>query len=164
MKKVLSCILLFCIICSISAGCEFAAADKDVDFDLSIMTSTLAFAQMQNIMQGPDNFIGKTMKIKGEYSSAYFGKTQQFYHFISVVDQITCCQETMEFILAGKKKTIQDYPYEGDQIELTGTFKKYIEEEKPFYHLVVNDVIVLDGTAIPEASPSTPAHTPAISR
>jgi len=140
MKKVL-CICLSLLLCLLAAGCAKKAIAGFVD--LTAMSSTLVYAEVYNIMTAPDNYEGKTIKMRGLYQANYFEPTKQYYHCVVIADAAACCQQGLEFEWAGKHKYPNDYPQNGAEIEVTGVFGSYEELGQTYYHLTVEEITIL---------------------
>jgi len=142
MKKILSILTGLCLLCALAAGCSGTAKSDMVD--LTALSDTIRSAELANITASPNNYLGKTIKIDGTYQVQYFEPTNQYYHGVLVVDAAACCQQGMEFKWNGEHKYPDDYPQVGTQIELTGVFESYTELGNMYYHLIVDEITVLD--------------------
>ena len=153
MKKYLSILLCLCLPCLLAAGCAQKGGDPATqeparaavpDFvDLTVLNSTMFYAEVSNIMEHLSDYEGKTIKVGGFYRATYFEPTRQHYHIIYAMDATACCpQDIMEFVWTGKHAYPDDYPQEGTPIELTGVFESYEELGETYYHLIVDDIIV----------------------
>ena len=116
---------------------------QKVDIDLSPLSSTLVFAEVNNIMQDPDGYLGKVIKIRGPYAVNYFEETDCFYHFVLVNDDAACCSAGLEFTWNGEHTYPDDYPEQDSMIELVGKFQEYEELGRKYYHLEVDELVVL---------------------
>jgi hypothetical protein len=114
-----------------------------VDLDLSILSSTIAYVEVSNIVSNPNNYLGKTIKMSGTYYPSYGEETGLYYHYVLVGDVAACCQQGMEFIWNGGHAFPDDYPKENDTIEVTGVFGTYKEFDLNYYYLAVSDVKIL---------------------
>jgi len=159
MKKYLSVLLLLCLICASTANCSEQAAAQNgsgnpesqgtpaasvtIDVDLTLLSSTMVYAEVYNIMTNPDNYMGKTIKMKGPYYASYYEKTELYYHYVVVEDATACCQQGLEFIWKGEHKYPADYPEDKTKIEVTGVFGSYDELGKTYYYILVDDILIL---------------------
>lgn len=105
---------------------------EKIDIDLTEMSSTMVYSEVYNIMNDPETYIGKTIKMRGEYYnySSYDGTV--FFPACVIADATACCQQGIEFVLADGK-----YPEEGTEVTVNGTFRAYIDETDggTYYHL-----------------------------
>ncbi|MCL2678389.1 MAG: hypothetical protein FWE85_04985 [Clostridiales bacterium] len=138
MKKYLPVLLLLCLICALAAGCASTREkDPDVNVDLTAMSSTLAKAKTDDILQNPSKYEGDVIKLYAFYFPVTSGgKTTQAISFDA------CCPH-MEFLWKGEHAYPGDYPKAYTKIELTGVFESYVVDEKTYYRLVVDDIIIV---------------------
>ena len=120
----------------------YASVTKNnIDVDLTVLSSTMVFAEVSNIMTKPANYLGKTIKINGLFYSSYYDVNDTMYYFVVVTDATSCCPQGIEFVWS--RKNPEDYPDQSTKIELTGTFSSYNEHGETYYHLLVEDLLVL---------------------
>jgi len=147
MKKYLSILLFICVISIVVTGCSDKAEIIDntdvIDLDISEMSSVLAYSQVVNIYESPDDYMGKTIKLNGLYYASYYDKTDLYYHYVVVGDETLCCQTGLKFVWNGEHTYPDDYPEEQTEIELVGLFGSYEEFGKTYYFLTVDDLSVL---------------------
>lgn len=150
---VLACILLFT---SVFAGCsgkgngendnnktaETVAVSQTVDLDLSQMNTTMVYSQLADMMENPDSYVGKTIKIAGQFTLSENTETKQKYYNVTVIDATNCCRQGLEFIWEDHKYP-DDYPAVNSNIEVTGVFETYDENGLTYCHLISNDVKIV---------------------
>lgn len=103
--------------------------DDRTEIDLTEMNSTMVYSEVQQMMQSPGKYRGKQVRMKGSAASAeYNGKT---YHACLIKDATACCSQGIEYVL-----TEGDYPADGTEITVYGTFDCYEEEGKIYNNLV----------------------------
>ena len=86
------------------------------------------------MMYSPDDYIGKTIKMEGQF--AIYQATDetgalipdQIYFACVIADATACCSQGLEFVLAGEHTYPDDYPELGNEITVTGTFELYEED------------------------------------
>jgi len=159
MRKTLYMLVLFCLILLSASGC----ADNDarsgngssetpgttttevqkVDVDLTVLSSTMVYAEVNNILTNPGNYIGKIIKMSGLYYSSYSDITDLNYHYVVIEDATACCAQGLEFIWSGDHSYPADYPDESVNIEVTGVFGSYDELGSTYYFLTVGSITVL---------------------
>jgi len=149
MKKIL---IVLCTIALIS-GCGQKPPDeieerrvkpassekKTADIDLTVMSGTMVYAEVYNITAAPEDYLGKTVKVKGTYVTDYYDVTDLTYRYVLIADAAACCQQGIEFILTGEYPD-DYYPEEGGAIELQGVFKKYEELGITYYYLETGEI------------------------
>jgi hypothetical protein len=138
-KKCLSIVLFILISLSVTSFAN--PKEETFDVDLTVLSSTMVYAEVLNMMTNPDDYIGKTIKVSGLYAvSLYLG---EYYHFVLVEGVDACCPEGLMFILNGDHSFPDDYPEEMTQIEFAGVFGSYEGFDFPYYYLDVDDFIIL---------------------
>jgi hypothetical protein len=126
-------ILLICLIGVLLTGC---AADKSAVIDLTVMSSTMASAAYDDIVYiNPENYLGRTIKVQGNYTAAFWDVTGRYHHYITTKEEGGCCPGSFEFILSGDG----GYPREGRRVELTGVFSRYTEHGRTTYYLAADE-------------------------
>ena len=103
------------------------------DVDLTLLSSTMVYSEVYNMMCYPENYIGKSVKMNGSYTSFYDEATDKHYCACIIMDATACCAQGIEFELADDHLVYpQDYPNEGDPICVVGTFETYNEGENRY--------------------------------
>jgi hypothetical protein len=117
---------------------------ESVDVDLTLLSSTMVVSVMNDIMSKPNEYLGKTFKVRGPYYASYYDVTDQFYHLVYFEDAQACCIQAMEFEWQGDHAYPDDYPAPETKIEITGVFGSYEELDSTYYYLAVDDIVVLE--------------------
>ena len=104
-----------------------AAAFANVDVDLTKMSATMVYSEVYNMMVVPDDYLGKTVRMSGQFQ-VYEGEGRNYY-VVLIADATACCQQGMEFVLAGDYSWPDDYPAAGTEVTVTGVFDTYYEGE-----------------------------------
>ena len=168
MKKHLSLFLTLGLICIFAAGCtdrdafnaeSFASESENgnpeklqssvsagvsVDVDLTVLSSTMVYAEVYNMMVRPDDYIGKVVKMRGPYYASYYDETGKYYHYVIIEDATACCQQGLEFIWDGGHTYPDDYPENNKNIEVVGVFGSYEELGSTYYYLAAADISILE--------------------
>jgi uncharacterized membrane protein YcgQ (UPF0703/DUF1980 family) len=97
--------------------------------DLTVLSSTMVYSEVYNMMCYPENYVGKTIKMSGQYSVYHDESTDKYYHACIIMDATACCSQGIEFELTDDYKYPDDYPELCDQICVIGTFETYQEGE-----------------------------------
>lgn len=118
-------------------------AEGDADVDLTILSSTMVFGEVFNMVTNPEEYLGKSIKIRGEYYSYYDSETDNTYFFVIIADALGCCQQGLEFTLNDDHTFPEDYPEDGKEVEFIGVFDKYEELGNTYYYLLVDEIIIL---------------------
>lgn len=127
MKKFL-CMLLLAVM-AVSAGCggetaETKAAKKEIDVDLTKMSSTMVYSEVSNMVSNPDQYLGKRVRMNGVSTVYTDPATGQVYYTCLIQDATACCSQGIEFVLKDG-----NYPEAGTEVVVTGKFATYYEGE-----------------------------------
>lgn len=132
MKKWLA--MLFSVLFVLAlAGCSETPKYTKVKVDLTKMNSTMVYSEVSNMVNSPDKYRGKTVRMKGTFN-VYPGDGRNYYACL-ITDATACCQQGMEFVLAGDYEYPKDYPEPGTEIIVTGIFDTYKEGEYMYCQL-----------------------------
>ena len=119
-----------------------SAAAAEVDVDLTKLSKTMIYSEVYNMMSTPEDYIGKTVRMNGQFAR-YQGMDadgqplpDQLYFACVIADATACCQQGLEFILAGEAKYPDDYPNLGSNITVVGKFQTYTEDQYQYCHLI----------------------------
>ncbi|QWT18169.1 hypothetical protein KPC83_03300 [Collinsella sp. zg1085] len=104
-----------------------------VNVDLTHLNAMMIFSQIGYMNQNRDQFIGKTIKIKGNFDS-YDNNGRRFYGVL-ITDTTGCCTTGLEFSSAEEKAYPADYPEIGNEMTVTGVFDTYTEEDITYIYL-----------------------------
>ena len=143
--------IILCALCVIILSMSLitpvlAEGQQFIDLDLSVMSGTMVYAQIYNMMVDPDPYLGKMIRLSGLYT--FFEDTTAgiIYHACIVPDATACCAQGIEFIWAGEHQWPDEYPAEGSTILVTGRLEMYEEDGSLYLHLVDADVEWENGT------------------
>jgi hypothetical protein len=131
-----------CSICLLAAGCAARVVTGGA-VDLTEMSATMVYAEVFNMVTESDDYLGRTIKVRGPYSPLYYDETGDYYHYVEITDATGCCPQGLEFIWSGEHAYPEDYPPERTDVELTGVWKSYQELGETYYCLTVEDLVVL---------------------
>ena len=109
--------------------------ETDVDVDLTKMSSTMVYSEVYAMMTDSKQYLGKTVRMRGEFSGFYDKYSDQYYFACLIRDAMACCAQGLEFVLTDDYSYPEDYPARGTEITVTGTFNSYQEGNFTFYHL-----------------------------
>ena len=107
-------------------------SDSGIDVDLTVLSSTMVYSEVYNMMYHPEQYIGKTVKMKGMFTMFHDDTTNKNYFGCIVKDATACCAQGIEFELTGDYAYPDDYPAEGNDICVIGTFATYEEGENTY--------------------------------
>ena len=115
---------------------EPAQTSEGLDVDLTTLSSTMVYSEVYNMMYEPDRYVGKRIKMDGQFAVYEDPNTGAVYTACIIMDATACCSQGLEFVLAGEKTYPDDYPELGSEITVTGIFQLYDENGTTYCHLV----------------------------
>ena len=118
MKKLFCVLLAALLLCTLAAcghedtaqkpAAEAAEDTAALDIDLTVLSSTMVYSEVYSMMSFPDDYIGNTVKMKGQFAIGYVYNTDG---------------------------TPDEYPELGAEITVVGTFEWYEEDGFRYYRL-----------------------------
>ena len=143
MKKTLLIMVIVSIICLTVTNCgKPKPAEIIIDVDLTKLSGTMVYAEVYKMMTTPNDYLGKTIKVSGPYSTSNY--LDEIHHFVLVEGVDACCPEGLLFVWNGNHSFPDDYPKYGTQIEIVGVFASYAGFDFPYNCIEVDDLIILD--------------------
>ncbi len=122
---------------------EMMSSTEGIDVDLTVLSPTMVYAQVFDMIYEPELYIGKTVKMQGLYTCTDPELTDVFYCACVVQDATQCCSNGIEFELSDDYAFPQDYPEYGDTITVLGTFDLY-EDQGYTYCTLRNSTLLED--------------------
>lgn len=115
----------------------------EVDVDLTALSSTIVYSEVFNMVSNPDDYIGKTVRMEGPCSIYYDEASGIYYYACIIQDATACCAQGMEFELDETYDRPEDYPEEGEEVVVEGTFDTYMENG--YLYCTLRDGQLIDG-------------------
>lgn len=115
---------------------------KVIHWDLSRLSSTMAYAQLYTMLTEPEQFVGQTVKVQGQYYSSPAEDGVPQYHFVIVFDAAACCELGVEFLWTGNHPA-SDYPALMSIVEMTGLFDICNDGGERFCVIRIDDLKVV---------------------
>ena len=110
-------------------------SEDKIDYDLSSLSTTMAYSQVSEMTNNSSKYLGKRVKIKGTFLVEE--TEQRNYYACHIKDATACCSVGFEFVLKDTAKSYpNDYPSVNDEITVEGTFHSYKEGENTYYELI----------------------------
>ncbi len=106
-----------------------------IDVDLTILSGTVCYAKVYNMMVYPEDYIGKTVKMQGTFDCYHDNTTGNDYFACVINDATACCAQGIEFVLTDDYVYPDDYPEINSEICVIGVFDSYKEGEYIYYTL-----------------------------
>jgi hypothetical protein len=104
------------------------AAEEGIDIDLTRMSSNMVYSEVYNMISTPDDYIGKTVKMNGLFTLLSDEVTGNIYYGCIVQDATACCASGIEFAPKDSYSYPDDYPEDGGEVTVIGTFSTYTED------------------------------------
>jgi len=131
-------LLIAMIILALMSG--FAAlAEQSVDLDLSLLSGTVVYSQVYDMMMEPERYMGQRVRVKGNLSYFQDPETLNEYFAVIIADATACCAQGIEFVWNGHRYP-DDYPPLDTELTVTGVFGIY--EENGYAYLQLTDAEV----------------------
>ena len=110
------------------AGCGSSASD--VDIDLSRMNPNMRYAEITQVTQEPDKYVGKTARLVGYFRTYPDGDKNGTYTTgriaLEMPDQAGCCAAVVEFVLRDAEGTV--LPSIGTEVMVEGVLETYTQD------------------------------------
>lgn len=110
---------------------------ESYDVDLTKLSSTMVYSQVYNMIVSPDDYLGKKIKMSGNFSVYQDQTTHKIYYACLIADATACCSQGIEFELEGDYTYPDDYPELNSTITVSGIFDTY-EENGYLYCRLIN--------------------------
>ena len=108
------------------------------ELDLTGMSGTMLYTMIYNMMMQPDDYLGRTIRVKGQFSAYVDEKSGRSYYACFIADAAGCCAQGLEFLPAAVLVYPDDFPEPGTDITVSGEFD-LIKEENGFRYFVLKD-------------------------
>ena len=133
-------IILTALAFTVSAFAK-VSTNTHADIDLTRMSSTMVYSMVYQMVTDPQKYTGKTIKMKGIFSSYVDEETNRRFFGCVIKDALACCSQGLAFELAKPRKYPSEYPSEGASITIIGTFE-FEKEEEGIGFPIIKDAIL----------------------
>ena len=99
----------------------------NIDVDLTVLSSTMVYSEVYNMMVSPEEYVGKTVKMNGLFTYYHDEATGNYYFACIIQDATACCAQGIEFVLTNDYTYPDDYPEVNAEICVVGVFDTYQE-------------------------------------
>lgn len=114
-----------------------SSSHDGIDIDLTTMNSDMVYSTVYQMMANTPEFEGKVVRMEGSYYASYDEGTKQTYFFVIIKDATACCQQGLEFVWGDGSHVYPDeYPSDGSEVIVTGTFESYKDNPDDVYSYV----------------------------
>ena len=117
---------------------EESSGNKKIDIDISRMSGTMVYGQVNQMIMYPSKYLGKHIKMKGIFSSYYDEEMERRFYGCVIQDALACCSQGLAFELSKPRKFPDEFPDEGTPITITGDFDLIKEEDEGAYPIIRN--------------------------
>ena len=108
--------------------------------DLSVMDSDMIYATVYQMMSDPEQYVGKTFRIEGKFYVTDDEMTKNQYYYCVIKDATECCAQGLEFVWGDGSHIYPDeYPTDGTEVIVDGTFELYMENDSRYCRLANAD-------------------------
>ena len=119
---------------------EASVTPGKVDLDLTKMSATMIYSTMFDMLVMPEDYVEKTIKVKGWFETYTDPYTAELYYAVVVPDATACCQQGLEFVWPGQHNYPADFPNPGDDITITGLYKLIENDGVTYNYLEASSV------------------------
>ncbi len=102
--------------------------DPDVDVDLTVMSATMVYSVVYDMVTEPSSYEGKMIKMDGLFDVYTDERTGKNYYACIIQDATKCCSSGIEFELEEERIYPDEYPDNGSFITVSGVFETYEED------------------------------------
>lgn len=97
-------------------------SENSVDVDLTVLSSTMVYSEVYNVLTNPDTYRGQTVKMSGLFTSYHDDITDDDYFACLIPDATACCSQGIEFQTTDDYSYPDDFPKDGTEITIIGIF------------------------------------------
>lgn len=140
MKKMAVILMILCILSSFAACGEEKKDDQEKEMiDMTHMSGNVIYGEVFAMMTEPQEYEGKTIRIKGLFNKQKDTETGKDYYFVLITDAQACCQQGIE--LKGKDDAPpRGLPALGEEMVVEGKFGKYEVNGRKYYCIFVEKI------------------------
>ena len=120
---------------------RLANGAEGVDIDLTVLSANMVYSEVFAMVYAPDEYIGKVIKMEGTFVYIYDEVSDKEYFACIIRDATECCAQGIEFVITSEYSYPDDFPADGEQICVIGTFDKY--EENGNTYLTLRDAVIV---------------------
>ena len=102
------------------------------------MDTQMAYVQLSNMMLSPEDYLGRTVKLRGTFAHAAESDREFFVCYL--LDATACCSQSLEFETDGVYDFPEGYPPEDSPVTVYGVFGIYEYKGYRMYRLTHAEV------------------------
>ncbi|MBR4444987.1 MAG: hypothetical protein IKS37_03755 [Solobacterium sp.] len=105
-----------------SAPSAPASSEGAIAVDLTDMSANMVYAQVYNMVNAPEEYRRKSVKMRGLFGIRQDEKTGAWHYGCIIQDALACCAQGIEFIPEKEMTFPDDFPEPGEEITVSGVF------------------------------------------
>ena len=125
MRKMIISLLMAALFLAVGCG----GGGSDVDLDLSRMNPNMRYAEITQVTQEPEKYVGKTARLVGYFRPYPDGDKNGTFTknriALEMPDQAGCCAAVVEFVL---KEPPAKLPAVGTEVVVEGVLETYTQD------------------------------------
>ena len=110
--------------------------DPENTIDLTKMSTTMAYAEICNMVESPQNYAGKNVIMEGSFMAYLNYAINEYYFVCMMTDATACCAQGLKFVTEMPYSYPYDCPKDGDKIKVQGIFDVYEENGNTLFQLI----------------------------
>lgn len=118
-----------------------ADPDGGFDIDLTQLSSSVVYGQVYDMINNPDDYLGKTVRMSGPFAYYLDAGTGEEYFAVLITDAKACCSQGIEFVLEGDHTYPDDYPAPDEEITVVGRFNSYKDSGYTYCQLLGAEIV-----------------------
>ena len=109
-------------------------APEDIDLDLTTLSATMVYSEVNSMMVSPEDYVGLIIKMAGTEASYFEENTGKTYYACVIADATACCTQGIEYeLMDGYGKNA--YPADDTYVTVVGEFITYEELDRAYVRL-----------------------------
>lgn len=124
-----------------SVDIDYPELDYSAEVDLTVLNSNMVYSEVSAMVNTPEKYIGKTVKMNGTFDVYTDPNTGAYYYACIIQDATACCANGIEFTWKGEHSFPEDYPAVGTALTVGGEFETYQEGQGTYCRLKEADVV-----------------------
>lgn len=120
---------------------NYPELDYTAEVDLTVLNSNMVYSEVAAMVNTPEKYMGKTVKMNGTFDVYTDINTGTYYYSCIIKDATACCSSGIEFAWKGEHKFPDDYPPVGTPLTVGGIFETYPEGDKYYCRLKEAEVV-----------------------
>lgn len=117
-----------------SSGNIMGYDPEDIDLDLTTLSATMVYSEVNSMMVSPEDYVGLIVKMSGTEASYHDDSTGKTYYACVIADATACCAQGIEYDLM-EEYGKDAYPADDTTVTVVGEFSIYEEMGQPYVRL-----------------------------